>query len=302
LSAAADPVSAWLLAAAPFAERLYAGAALEPALAGLLRAAAALPTLATFAGGRSAPAASAPSPLAGLGKQDAALALEGRARAEAARFTASLAGLPDTRQAAAASLLRLLALAACGPSLLGPSSQAPAGPATPGARERLVILLCDASAAGQDFSALHADLCAGLAARNPLAAAHPQFGRFTACLAGLPRAALALRDLSKAARAHRPAPQEALAALCAAATTLSPPAWSGLHESVPAAWFSALCPARAEPGFWGSLAAECDAALEAAGLVWEAQQSPPWQLAALGALVFSRLCSVLALCEDHPFA
>ena len=210
---------------------------------------------------------------------------------EAARLASRSGHQPAAR-------LRLRALLALRPSLGLPTSPLPAGLSSPGARERLVVELSEQLASDGGHALLQARWRADLAAHNPAAAAHPEFARLAEAIDALPALVEGLRDLARAARARRPAPGAAVAALEAAATTLAPERLAGLCEGVPAEWLAALLSARLEPGPHARLAAECDAALEAAGRLRESQQSPTWELAALASVVNSRVCSALALCEE----
>ncbi len=209
---------------------------------------------------------------------------------------------PALQGPARASKLRLLALSALRPAVELPASPLPAGPATPGARERLIVELCEHLASGGTRGALQASWREDLAARNPGAASHPEFPRLAEAVEALPALAEALRDLARAARVKRLAARATIDALSAAAQPLSPERFAGLGAGVPAAWLAALLPARLEPGLFARLAAECDAALDAAGRLREAQRSPHWELAALASVVSSRVCCALALCEEASFA
>jgi hypothetical protein len=291
---------ALLAEASVVAASLVAGHPAGPALEALLPLGAS-PSLFRLCAG--APPPSAPALLEGLGSGERPAQVETltrRAREEARRFTEAFTRLTGSDlpadglqlMAVRSALLRLLALAACGPALLWPEGSGTAPPSTPGARERLVIEVSERPV-WPEWPGL-------LPARNPAAAAADPagFARFAACLADLPRLALALRDVARAARARRPAPADALAVLEGALAALAPHTWAP-RAGAPAAWFAYRLPDRTEPGAAARLAAECDAALEAAGLLWESQQSPPWALAALASLVFSRLCSALSLCQTE---
>jgi hypothetical protein len=238
------------------------------------------------------------SPLAALGRatdRSAQRAALQRLLAEEEARRSPPSAPPDQERA---SSLRLRALLALQPLLELPESPLPPGRATPGARERLVVELSDHLATGGGRAALQARWRADLSAHNPGAAAHPGFAPFADDLEVLPALAEALRDLARAARAKRPPPAGALGALDVAAAALAPDRWSGLHGGAPTAWLAALLTARFEPGSYARLAAECDAALEAAGRLRESQQSPTWELAALASAVYSRVCGALALCEE----
>lgn len=320
LSAArlAAPLATLLAKASAACARVSSDRALAPALAEVEALVLGL-GLASLDGGTfygparlSLQVATAPcpgtSPLAGLGRPKEragqAAELERRVRAEASRFAEALDKLlanalpveaSTALLTARCSLLRLLALAACGPALLSPESPESAPSAVPGARERLVIEVSEHASDRAALEALRRRWLAELSA-NPRLPQDP----LAALLQGaaqLPHLVLWLRDIARVARARRLSalPQPEATVTRAALLGFQPTGWSTLRTGAPAAWVSSLCPPLAEPGPAARLAAECDAALEAAGRLREATQSPAWELAALAGLLFSRTCSVLAL-------
>jgi hypothetical protein len=240
----------------------------------------------------------APDRLSGLGEpssRESQLALcEERAREEARLFVSTAkdaaAGSADLASVHA-SLLRLAALAAVHPLLALPEDLL-AGSLPPNGGDALVREMDERAALGSDFASAQEEWLARLQAGNPAAEA-PSFRPFFAGISQTPRLALALRSFRDAAREGAVAAD--LEPLVGAAGAWQPVRWSELRKGIPAAWTADLFPPLPPSSALGSLAAHCEAALDAAGRLFYAKSLSTTGFAALACALFARSACALSL-------
>jgi hypothetical protein len=244
-----------------------------------------------------------PDPVWGLGapsSRDAQCALcEERAREQAHRFLSAAREAaarpdPDVLVTTHAALSRLVALSAIHP-LLALSEDPGAGALPPPGADALVREMDQRSAVGSDFASAQQEWLARLQADNP-AASDPSFGPFFAGSSQALRLAIALRAFRDGARSGIVATD--LEPLVGASGAWQPVRWKEMRKGIPARWTADLFPAVDPAPAAGALAAQCDAALDAAGRLWTAKDLSATGFAALACALFARSACALAIVDE----